>query len=261
VNKYILLALALIGCSNINAQPLRMVAQPNYPPQQASRVYQPLADYIGDQVGRDVILVTPRSFQHHWLDTRRGESFDLALEDAPITDFRIQRQNFVPLVRVAEAQSYTLCVADPNYESVDDLVGVSIATMPAPSTGYLILVNWFPNPLRQPNIRSRASRWQDAVQDIFAYQTEAAIAPKRLVDQYPQLTRIRTSDPVPGPAISASAELTPELRQAIRAALLTLNESERGVEILEELNTSELVPASAEEYSGYIEWLRRVSSF
>ena len=261
MNRYILLAVALIGSSGLHAQPLRMVAQPSYPPQQANRVYQPLADYIGEQIGRNVILVTPRSFQHHWLNTRRGESFDLALEDAPITDFRIQRQDFVPLVRVAEPQTYSLAVSDPNYESLDDLVGVSIATMPAPSTGYLILAQWFPNPLRQPNIRSRASRWQDAVQDIFAYQTEAAIAPARLVEQYPQLTQIRTSEPLPGPAVSAATTLAPELRQAIRAALLALDESERGVAILEELNTAELVPASAEEYAGYIDWLRRVSGF
>lgn len=254
-------ALLLLCCSgSALAQPLQMVAQPIFPPEQAQLVYQPLADYLTEQLGREVQLNIPRNFQEHWLAIKGGAVVDLAVEEAPLTDFRVNYMNFVPLVRGQNSVSYSLAVLDPAYTDRNDLVGLPVASMPAPSTGYLVLARWYNNPLSQAQIISNSTSWDDAVQQIWSGVVEAAIIPTRLAQDYPQFNIIDTSVEMPALAISASPELDDELRQSIINALLALNDDESNYNIIDELNVQGLETVSPNEYRGYAEWLRAISS-
>lgn len=241
------------------AQPLQMVAQPDFPREQAERIYQPLADYLSIQLQREVQLTIPRNFQQHWLGIKSGTVVDLAIEEAPLTDYRINYMNFVPLVRGQNSISYSLVTLDPTYVTRDDLVGLPVATMPAPSTGYLVLARWYNNPLSQAQLISSSTSWDDAVQQIWGGAVEAAIIPTRLAEDYPQFNIIDTSVLMPAVAISASPELDEELRQRIVNALLALNGDEGNFNILHDLNVEGLETVEPNEYRGYGEWLRAIS--
>lgn len=248
---------ATVNCAF--AQPLQMVAQPDFPHEQAERIYQPLADYLSTQLQREVQLTVPKNFQQHWLAIKNGAVVDLAIEEAPLTDYRVNYLNFVPLVRGQNSISYSLAVLDPAYTTREDLVGLPVATMPAPSTGYLVLARWYNNPLSQAQLISNSTSWDDAVQQIWSGTVEAAIIPTQLAEDYPQFSIVDTSVLMPAIAISASPELDEDLRQSIINALLALNGDEDNFNILHELNVEGLETIDANEYRGYGEWLRAIS--
>ncbi len=261
ISQYFIVFFLIISAATAaTAQPLQMVAQPIFPPDQARLVYQPLADYLSTQLNREVQLIIPISYQQHWLDIKNDNVVDLAIEEAPLTDYRVNYKNFVPLVRGENSVSYSLAVLDTSYTVRDDLVGLPVASMSAPSTGYLVLARWYNNPLSQAQIISNATSWDDAVQQIWGGEVEAAIIPTRLAQDYPQFTIIDTSVEMPSLAISASPDLDAELHQAIADALLALNGDETNSDALVELDIQSFVPAAANEYRGYAEWLRAISA-
>jgi hypothetical protein len=133
-----------------------------------------------------------------------------------ITDYRIKRFQCEPIVRTAENLSYTLLASDQlENPTLNSLVGKSIVTMPSPSLGFAMLLDFYPNPVSQPNILSSAASWRDGVEIVFAGEADAAIVPTWLKDQYPNLIPIQTSREFPGAAITACASLDPAAKQAL----------------------------------------------
>ena len=100
------------------------------------------------------------------------------------------------IARGLSAYAWTDAVRIIGKKSSEALVGHSIVTMPAPSLGYALLVEFYPNPVMQPDIMSTATSWHDAVDRVFANEVDAAIIPTALKNQYPNLTPVKTS-PVP----------------------------------------------------------------
>ncbi|GAB4118555.1 MAG: hypothetical protein Tsb0027_12030 [Wenzhouxiangellaceae bacterium] len=237
---------------------LTLVAQPIYPQYLASSVYTPLADYLATGLQRDIELITPKNFQAHWSAIKSGVKHDLALEEAPLTDYRIRYQQYQPLVQAAASQSYALAVLDGSYEDRFDLVGRPVASLAAPSSAYLFLTRWYDNPLSQPVIISTATSYEDAVQQLWGGEVEGVVLPAELATDYPQFSFIATSDSMPGLAISAAPELPPELVEQLQQLLLGLNQAEH-IAILDELNVAALEAADAERFNGYAEWIRSVS--
>jgi len=237
---------------------LTLVAQPIYPQYLASSVYTPLADYLAAGLQRQIELITPKNFQAHWSAIKAGIKHDLALEEAPLTDYRIRYQQYQPLVQAAASQSYSLAVLDSSYEDRFDLVGRPVASLAAPSSAYLFLTRWYDNPLSQPVIISTATSYEDAVQQLWGGEVEGVVLPAELATDYPQFSFIVTSESMPGLAISAAPELAPELVEQLQQLLLALNQAEY-IAILDELNVAALEAADAERFNGYAEWIRSVS--
>lgn len=240
------------------AQPLQLVAEPIYPDYQAESVYAPLTQYLSQSIGREVQLVNPRSFRQHWRDTQSRVAYDLVLESAPITDYRIRRQQYIPLVRGEKPVTYSLAVINPEYTNRNDLLGLPVATLQAPSLSYLMMTRWYDNPLSQPRVTSSAPTWEDAVLQLFGSEVDAAVLPTRFADVYPQITFVQSSDAIPPAAISASTNLSEELREQIKTALLALNDNDNA-DLLLTIGFDGLVEANAEEYTGYSDWLRVIS--
>lgn len=237
---------------------LTLVAQPVYPQYLASSVYTPLADYLATGLKRDVELITPKNFQAHWSAIKSGVKHDLALEEAPLTDYRIRYQQYQPLVQAAASQSYSLAVLNSSYEDRFDLVGRPVASLAAPSSAYLFLTRWYDNPLSQPVIISTATSYEDAVQQLWGGEVEGVVLPAELATDYPQFSFIANSESMPGLAISAAPELAPELVEQLQELLLALNQAEHFA-ILDELNVTTLEAAAADRFNGYAEWIRTVS--
>ena len=229
-----------------------IVIQPQYTPERSEQVFRPLLDYLNTVTGHTFNLITPRDFHHYWLQIQAGEKPDLILDEAHLTDLRIKRDGYIPLVRVAEDISYSL-LTSINYadESTDVFVGRKVVTMPSPSLGYLLLADKFNNPMAQPDVRSGAQSWSDGIEILFALEAEATMSPSWLVDNYPNLHAVFTSVTYPGMTLSAGAGVDAELRESIKYALLTLHEREEYFEALAELNTSHFVPASVTDYKNY----------
>lgn len=259
----LLAVLAVFGTSVAGAQterPYTLLVHPIFTPTQAELVYQPLVTYLNLATDYRFELETSRDFHRYWLDVRRGGRPDLVLEDAHLIALRMERQGFIPLVRADELATFSLLSADLNAAELADFAGRPVSSMPAPSLGHLVLASWFDNPMQQPILNSSAASWLDAVEMVFAAETEAAIVPHNLVRRYVNMAEIVVSTEFPHITIAASPDLPDSVRESVLRALLELHENPEHFGVLHELDIEEFVPATADEYVGLERWLDYVFS-
>ena len=251
LSTFALVVVAAAPWSSVLAADITLMVEPSYTPERAAEVYKPLADYLSKATNNKVTLITPRNYHFFWRDIRQNTPVDLVFAEPHITDYRIKRFQCEPIVRTAENLSYTLLASDQlENPTLNSLVGKSIVTMPSPSLGFAMLLDFYPNPVSQPNILSSAASWRDGVEIVFAGEADAAIVPTWLKDQYPNLIPIQTSREFPGAAITACASLDPAAKQAIKEALLKLHEDNSLYEVLAELGITQFVESTAAEYDG-----------
>lgn len=256
-----LLVLA-VTAAPLNAAELTLVGQPAYSAERAAQVYAPLVAYLNEATEHEITLQTSRDFHQYSRELRRDERPSLVLDDAHITDYRISNQNYTPLVKVAEPLTFSLLTSGVYADDpLQNFVGRIISTLPSPSLGYVILANWFDNPMVQPSVASNAQSWRDGIEIVFAAEADAAMAPSFLTELYPNLYPVQVSDPMPGLTLSASPEVPIEVQQDIQDALLNLGDQESAFATLTELNTEGFVAADATEYQGFEELLQVLFGF
>lgn len=247
------------GVEDGSPEVFQLQGHPAYTPEQARLVYQPLVDYLNEATPYRFELQIAEDFHRYWLDIRRGGSPDLTLEEAHMTAYRIDRDDYTPLVKAEKPMTYSLLSATDNPDpTLQELVGRPVSTMPAPSLGYLVLSRWYDNPMQQPMIQSNASSWRDAIEIVFSMEAEAAMAPHTLVERYVNLQPVETSQEFPGITVSAAPSIPEEVQQEIREALLVLHDDEDHYEALHELDIDRFVEASAAEYEGLDELLSEI---
>jgi len=252
-----LIAGLLMCFGSAQAAEYTFAIEPNTSPEQASEMFKPLLDYLKQSTGHSFKLVVVRNYHLYWQAVRTNKSGDFVFDDPHFTDYRIQRFKYTPLVKTAENSSFTLLSQNelPNND-VKELVGESITTMAAPSLAFALLLDVFPNPMQQPDIRTTPTSWRDTIDIVFAGEAEAAMVPNWLYMQYPNLLPVMTTRELPGPAVSASPNVPPEVQKAVTDALLKLHEQQELFDIINQIGISQFVPATALEYAGSEQVLR-----
>jgi ABC-type phosphate/phosphonate transport system substrate-binding protein len=252
------LALAAMSATGTAAAAdYNFAVEPTYSPERAREVYEPLVNYLNTATGHKFNLVVARNYAFYWNDIRNRKDLDFVFDEAHFTDFRIQRFGYQPLVKSAVPSSYSLLTQDDVGEgNVQAFVARSLVTMPAPNLGFALLLEYFPNPMQQPDLRSLASSWNDTVESVFAGEADAALVPTWLRDQYPNLIPIITTREFPGAAISASADVPADVKAAVREALLKLHEDPALFEVLNELGIPQFVETNAADYKGSEQMLK-----
>lgn len=225
--------------------------EPAYPADRVAEIYAPLMTYLNKATGQHFTLVTTRNYHFYWRDIQNSAKTDFAFDEAHIADYRIEKRHFEPLVHTAEPTSYTLVSnIDLGNKGLQGLVGHTIVTMGAPSLGYALLLEFYPNPILQPDIATTATSWRDATDRVFAGEADAAMIPTWLKEQYPNLTPVKTSREFPGQCITASPDVPADLREKVKDALLKLDTDADASKLLFELGVTKFVPATAKEYAG-----------
>lgn len=262
-NKFTLgLVLSLCASMAAQAADFTVTVEPNYPPAQAQDVYRPLLAYLSKATGHRFILKTSGNYHVYWRDMRGGAATDFAFEEAHFTDYRANRQRFTPLVRVLDATKFTLLVDSSNAAAgANGLIGRRIASMSAPSLGYLLLGELYKNPIAQPEIQSVAASWKDGVEMVFAGETDAAMVPGYIAQTYPNLVPVATSRDFIGRAFSASPKVPMDVRKKVADALLRLHKDQTLYDVINELGATQFVRANAADYAGSERLLRGVFGY
>lgn len=249
-----LVALCILAgtwCHHAIAAEYTFRIEPAFPPERTSEIYAPLIAYLNKSTGQHFKLVTARNYHYYWRDIISGSKTDFAFDEAHLTDYRIQHQHFVPLVHTAEPTGYTLVSnIDIGNKGLSGLVGHSIVTMSAPSLGYSLLLEFYPNPVLEPNIKTTATSWRDAVDRVFAGEADAAMIPNALKELYPNLTPVKSTREFPGQCVTAAADVPADVREKVKQALLDLSSDTNASQVLLDLGLSKFVPATAREYAG-----------
>jgi hypothetical protein len=254
--------LSLLFAGAAAAADYTVTVEPNYPPAQAQAVYKPLLAYLSKATGHRFILKTSGNYHVYWRDMRGNVATDFAFEEAHFTDYRINRQRFTPLVRVVDPTKFVLLVDSSNEAGgANGLIGRRIASMSAPSLGYLLLGELYKNPIAQPEIQSAAASWKDGVEMVFATETDGAMVPSYIASTYPNLISVATSRDFVGRAFSASSKVPPDVRTKVTNALLALHKNPALFDVISELGATQFVPATAAEYAGNERLLRGVFGY
>jgi ABC-type phosphate/phosphonate transport system substrate-binding protein len=231
---------------------LTLAVAPDYDATQAAQVYQPMVAFLSQATGYKINLVTSRNYSSYWTSMRTNKNaWDLVFDEAHFTDYRVKFYKYEPLVRSAENTSYSLLTAtDIGANNTKSLIAQNITTLAAPSLGYALLLDYFPNPMQQPEIRTNVPSFNDVVAAVFDDESKAAMVPSNMTSLYSNMFEVSKTREFPGSAISASPNVAPEVKAKIKGALLKMHENQAGFEGLTELRISQFLPATAAEYSG-----------
>lgn len=257
---FLLLTLGLATASQ--AAEYKLAIQPILPQDELKESYQPLADYLSAATGHTITITTQRNFLLYWTKMRKKQKgFDLVLDAAHFTDYRIKKQGYTVLAKLPDTVSFSIVTGEDSFIlDVEELIGLRVATMPSPSLGALRLEELFPNPMRIPLYQWEANTTA-VVEEILAGKTGAAIIPTRLASTYDNLNIVLTTEPVPHMGLSASPEISAEVAEKIRLALINANTTEAGKAMLATLKVDRFDPADNEVYDGYSELLKDVYGY
>jgi ABC transporter, phosphonate, periplasmic substrate-binding protein len=241
------------GTTPAGAPGLVLLVQPVFSEAQTRAMYQPLADFIGQAAGRPCTLLMPPNFMAYWDRVRRNDGFDLVLDDAHFTDYRVRKFGFEVLAKEPDTVSQSLIVSNKRHV-VDpgELVGKTVASLGPPSLGAARFSVLFPNPMRQPFIVA-VHNVDEALRQVLDGKVTAAILPTPIVSHQLEhgdgITVVMTTEPVPNAALSAVPTLDASVRARIRTALLNATAAPAGKKALAALGISGFEPASAETYA------------
>jgi phosphonate transport system substrate-binding protein len=232
------------------ADQLTMSVHPVLSAEETRRTYQPLASYLKKKTGHDIQILTSANFLVHWQFTRRGQSA-LLIEGPHMVDYRIKKMGYTVLAKMPEVISYTL-VAHPNLLVLEpqELVGKSVATLPAPSLGAVRLNEIFPNPLRQP-ILVEVDNMEVAVQRVMEGKASGAIIPSAMVGRFPDVNTVANTAQAPAPGITAAPWVSEQAKRDLRQALLAAQRDPEGQAALQALKIGRFEEATPAQFDGY----------
>ncbi len=222
--------------------------------------FQPLADYLSKAAGMGCSLLVSQNFFAYWDTVRKGTGYNLVLDAAHFTDYRIQKLGFRVLVKEPGNVSYSLVVNKRTpVRDPDQLVAKRIATFGIPSIDATRLIAMFPNPSRQPIIVEVDSS-KRGLDMVLRGGVAAAMLPtpfvRTAIAQGDGLLVVAVTEPIPGMALSAAPSVDRTTRDAIRQALLTANDTIAGRKMLDAIGISHFDPATAAVYRGQSRMLR-----
>ena len=257
----LLCVIASLGMLSAHAETYNLVVQPIQSQKVTRESYQPLADYLSKATGQDIKIVTAINFVAYWQTMRHGKKYDLVLDAAHLTDWRIKKMHYIPLAKISSVVSFTLVThIDNPILGPEELIGKRVAVLSSPSMGAVRLAELFPNPLRQPVIVN-VNDAQDAVKKIQEGKAVGAIIPSRMVGGFSFLNTVQSTAQVPHMAMSASSKVPPEVRDKIRKALIDAKNNPEGKKMLDSLNLEAFEPASPKMYDGYSKLLKGIYGY
>ena len=256
VLHHLIIAITTLGfLTNAYAEKYFISVQPVLPPNQIQMNYQPLAEYLSETTGHQFEIRAYRNFLTYWIKMKKAKEMDFVLDAAHFTDYRIQKMDYRPLVKLPDTVSMTVITGEDEFVfEMEELISKKIATMASPGMGSVRLNQMFPNPVRQPfYIESTDS--VDAVNRVLDGKVAAAIIPSPLVQNYSNVNTVITTEPVPHMAMSASPGVPAEVSDKVRDALIDASKTAKGKAMLEALNIERFDATDAQTYAGYGELL------
>ena len=218
--------------------------------------YQPVAEYLSRITGLNIEY----RFPDNWLSYQKemlNQRYDIVFDGPHFASWRMKFTGHEPLIKMDGALVFAVITKKGSgINSMEQLNGRVMCMHAPPNLGTLTATSAFTNPLRQPFIRTIASKgWREGYDEVVRGGCVAAVLPKRNLSEFdPDGTHVevvKMFPPMPNQVITIGPRFSEEQRNKIRAALL----SERGNAALQQINqrfnVKRWLPATQHEYEGY----------
>src|SRR5690625_125809 len=241
------------------AETFTVQGQPVFSPERSQAIYQNLVDYLNAALPYRFELEPARGFHRYWLAAQRNQGAHVVLEDAHLAAYRVDNHDYSLVASAQQPVTYSLLTAADSLDvSVNDFVGRRIATLPAPSLGYMILADWFDNPMQQPNFESGSQSWEEVLDGLNSGNFDAAVVPYYLRSEDDELQTVLTSGELPGLTLSAAPQVPEDVRAGLLEALEALHENETHGSLLQDPGIDRFQAAKADQYGDLEKLFKRV---
>jgi len=262
--RFALLLLGALFVGHATAEPLVMSA-PTESMKDAGRLYQPLAGYLSEAVGKKITFRAVDNYAKYSRAMRKGE-FDLAFDGPQFAGWRLVNLDHTPLVRLKGAIRLAVAVRDEDGgpARLEDLAAANrVCAFPSPNVFALAFLDHFPNPARQPQLIP-AGDFEAAVECLRNGEGEAAVIRAEVWDEVDQaglrLIPLRERS-LPERTLTAGPRVDAETAEKILTALLSEQGAEAASGLLKHFGRKGFVRARSREYRGLDELLDPVWGF
>ena len=250
------------------APPLRIGLIPERDIFEQRRRYRALADYLAVKLDRPVELVSSNTYEGILEDYAEAR-VDAAFLGSLVATLAMDRRNAQVLLKpeveggIATYRSVILVRADSSIQSVDDLVGHSIAMVKATTASDLfpmfeMVRRGLTQSLQPPEVKWVGTH--DAViREVVAGRADAGSAKDLRLDAYEaahpeaRIRRLAISDAVPNNALVMRAGVADEIGPVLAQIMLAMGEEAAGREALAAFGAVRFVPCRPEEYEAVYE--------
>lgn len=205
------------------------------------------------------------SYLEYWNQVRLPDSYELAIDAAHFTDYRVSRYHFQLLAMQQDLASYSLLsLKDSPVGSLHKLAGRSIAVRGLPSMDAIRLEAMFHDPSRQPRIMP-IHDYHDGLELVDSGRADAVLIPSQFAFELSRLGQryriIAITEPLSPKAVTASPVLDPVLKRQIQRALLMAAADPMGRAALANAGLAYFIPGEQQAYTGYSNYLSAVWGF
>lgn len=239
---------------------LVFTAPPRETTEAGKQIYQPVADYLSQAIGKKVKYQHPGTWGVYRTEMLKG-SYDIVFDGPHFNSYRMEKLSHNVLAKIPERHEFAVIVRkDKNtFQNLQQMAGRSFCAHAPPNLGTLVLLSQFDNPSRQPVILS-TNGWDNIYNGVISGKCAGGVLPMANLKKFDQagLAHVVFKTPaMPNQAFSAGPRVSLE-DQAKIARALAAPEATAPTEKLRATYKvgNSFALASNQEYQGLAEYLR-----
>ena len=241
---------------------------PTQSPAQTEKIYGPLVEYLAKTTGKNIKLVSARNFLEYTSKMRK-EKYDIIFDGPHFVSWRMEHINHTPIARLPGKLVFAAMVKDGGViNNLQQLIGKKVCAVNSPNLATLMILDSFPNPVRQPVIVSQRS-FKDAFQCLKQGKGYAAFIPIGFWKKFKEkgktdglrILYTTKKKPLPTRTFSISKRIDAATRSAIQQALLNTEGQEGAQPLLKRFRRKNFVDAPSREFKGLSRLLLSVWGF
>jgi len=262
---------AMIWNSPVNAADgdvITFATAPTQSPAKTKEIYGPLVNYMAKTTGKNIQLVIPRNFLEYTSKMRKAE-YDIIFDGPHFVNWRMENIDHQPIARLPGKLVFAAIVKDGGVvNNIKQLVGKKVCAVNSPNLATLMILDSFPNPVRQPVIVSARS-FKAAFECLKSGKGEAAFLPVGFWKKFKKKGKTKglrilyttKKKPLPTRTFSISKRLDAVSRSSIQKALLNTEGQEGAKPLLKRFRRKNFVDAPSPEFNGLSRLLLSVWGF
>lgn len=243
----------------VNSDALVFTAPPRETPDIGRETYQPIADYLSQVIGRQVIYRHPGTWGVYRTEMLKG-GYDLVFDGPHFNSYRMEKLSHNILAKLPERHEFAVIVKkDQPFTQPQQMIGRTFCAMAPPNLGTLVLQSRFDNPARQPVIINTKG-WDKIYEGVVSGKCTGGVLPLanlKKFDKSGQTKIIFKTAAMPNQAISAGPRVSAEEQAKLASALIAPEAGAPTAKLRAAYKGGNgFAPATNTEYAGLAEFLR-----
>jgi ABC-type phosphate/phosphonate transport system substrate-binding protein len=239
---------------------LVFTAPPRETPGAGIEIYQPVADYLSQAIGKKVRYKHPGTWGVYRTEMLKG-SYDIIFDGPHFNSYRLEKLSHNILVKIPERHEFAVIVRKDKtaFQTLSQMAGRSFCTHAPPNLGTLVLLSQFDNPSRQPVIIS-TNGWENIYNGVASGKCAGGVLPManlKKVDKANLARVIFKTAAMPNQAFSAGPRVSLEDQMKLAQALASPDAAAPTEKLRAAYKVGDgFALASNQEYQGLAVYLR-----